>query len=262
MNLKKIFSAYLDMWKRTVDFKGVTNRADFWFAFLVHSVIIVLLCLVSYIIVINTFFLPVFLFPLGYAFVSILSFTSLCMRRLHDAGKSRWWVLLIFFGFGIGLILCASATTSWCISNIAQGVYGPPPSNWEESTNVNQTVYGPPEWFAETNINVDVYGPPEYFEEPDVEETSVSYAETTVPDVMYTEITDVVTPSEEPVPEWTKEENVPMLVYGPPAYFESISREKEQTAFDEEANVPQAIYGPPVDDNIPVETSETDTDGE
>lgn len=234
--MKKIFSAYLDMWKRTMDFKGVTNRADFWFAFLVHSVITVLLFLISYIIVIITMFMPLFLFPLGYAFVSILSFTSLCMRRLHDAGKSRWWVLLIFFGLGTGLILCASATTSWCISNIAQGVYGPPPSKWEESTNMNQTVYGPPEWFADTNINVDVYGPPEYFEEPE---------ETTSPDVMYTEMTDVVTPSEEPSPQWSEEENVPMLVYGPPAYFESISREKEQTAFDEEANVPQAIYGPP-----------------
>ena len=110
---------------------------------------------------------------------------------------------------------------------------------------MNQTVYGPPEWFAETNINVDVYGPPEYFEEPDVEETTVSYAETTAPDVMYTEVTDVVTPSEEPSPQWSEEENVPLLVYGPPAYFESISKEKEQTAFDEEANVPQAIYGPP-----------------
>lgn len=247
--MKKIFSAYLDMWKRTMDFKGVTNRADFWFAFLVHAVITVLLFLISYIIVINTFFLPVFLFPLGYIFVSFLSFVSLCMRRLHDAGKSRWWVLLIFFGFGIGLILCASATTSWCISNVAQGVYGPPPSNWEESTNMNQTVYGPPEWFADTNINVDVYGPPEYFEEPDDEETTVSYAETTAPDVMYTEVTEeVVTPSEttpDEVPEWSEEENVPLLVYGPPAYFESISKEKEQTAFDEEANVPQAIYGPP-----------------
>lgn len=234
--MKKIFSAYIDMWKRTMDFKGVTNRADFWFAFLVHAVITVLLFLISYIIVVNTMFMPVFLFPLGYIFVSFLSFVSLCMRRLHDAGRSRWWVLLIFFGCGIGLILCASATTSWCISNVAQGVYGPPPSNWEESTNMNQTVYGPPEWFAETNINVDVYGPPEYFEEPE---------ETTVPDVMYTEITDVVTPSEEPSPQWSEEENVPMLVYGPPAYFESISKEKEQTSFDEEANVPQAIYGPP-----------------
>ena len=247
--MKKIFSAYLDMWKRTMDFKGVTNRADFWFAFLVHAVITALLFSVAYIIVINTMFMPILLIPLGYVFVSILSFTSLCMRRLYDAGKSRWWVLLIFFGFGIGLIFCASATTSWCISNVAQGVYGPPPSKWEESTNMNQTVYGPPEWFADTNINVDVYGPPEYFEEPDESDTSVSYAETTAPDVMYTEITDeVVTPSEttpDEVPKWTEEENVPMLVYGPPAYFESISKEKEQTAFDEEANVPQAIYGPP-----------------
>lgn len=243
--MKKIFSAYSDMWKRTMDFKGVTNRADFWFAFLVHAVITVLLFLISYIIVINTMFMPVFLFPLGYVFISILSFTSLCMRRLHDAGRSRWWVLLIFFGLGIGLIFCVSATTSWCISNVAQGVYGPPPSNWKETTNMNQTVYGPPEWVADTNINVDVYGPPEYFEEPDESETAVSYAETTAPDVMYTEMTEVVTPSEEPVTEWREDENVPMLVYGPPAYFESLSKENEQPSFDEEANVPQAIYGPP-----------------
>ena len=91
---------------------------------------------------------------------------------------------------------------------------------------MNQTVYGPPEWFAESNVNVDVYGPPEYFEEPDEEEqTAVSYAETTSPDVMYTEMTEVVTPSEttpDKVPEWNAEENVPMLVYGPPEYFQNI----------------------------------------
>ncbi len=231
--MKKIFSAYADMWKRTMDFKGVTNRADFWFAFLLHSVITVLLFVISYIVIINTFFIPVILFPLGYILVSFLSFVSLSVRRLYDAGRSRWWALLIFLGLGIvALILCASATTSWCIANIGQGVYGPPPATapvygppsvWEEETNMNQTVYGPPEWFADTNINVDVYGPPEYFEEPDEEEqTAVSYAETTSPDVIYTEITDVVTPSEEPQPQWSEEANVPMLVYGPPEYFESI----------------------------------------
>ena len=230
--MKKIFSAYADMWKRTMDFKGVTNCADFWFAFLLHSVIIVLLFVISYIVIINTFFIPVILFPLGYILVSLLSFVSLSVRRLYDAGRSRWWALLIFLGLGIvALILCASATTSWCLSNIGQGVYGPPPATapvygppsvWEEETNMNQTVYGPPEWFADTNINVDVYGPPEYFEDPSEEEqTAVSYAETTSPDVIYSE-TDAITPSKEPQPQWSAEENVPMLVYGPPEYFESI----------------------------------------
>lgn len=232
--MKKIFSAYGDMWKRAFDFKGTTNRGDFWFAFLLHSVITIVLSVVAYIIVINTMFMPVFLFPIGYIFLSILPFISLCMRRLYDAGKSRWWVLLIIFGCGIGLIFCASATISWCISNVAQGVYGPPPSRWEEETNMNQTVYGPPEWFADTNINVDVYGPPEYFEEPKEEQTAVSYEETTSPDVMYSE-TEVVTPSEEPQPQWSEEDNVPMLVYGPPAYFESIENETEP-AYDETQN--------------------------
>ena len=54
-------------------------------------------------------------------------------------------------------------------TEVQEAVYGPP--EWfEPESEVQEDVYGPPEWFEpELEVQEDVYGPPEWFE-PDTSE--------------------------------------------------------------------------------------------
>ena len=48
------------------------------------------------------------LFTLGnaYSLVTLIPSISVSVRRLHDIDKSGWWLLLVFTGIGILLIIC------------------------------------------------------------------------------------------------------------------------------------------------------------
>ncbi len=127
------------------------------------------------------------------------------------------------------LAVTVTGTMSSCIfdpfKNLADGVYGPPPSHNRNKAenNVAEPVYGPPtsdslesekkgedsvlspafEFSPEENEPVDVYGPPpsDLIEEPDVE-------------------------LEE---EFEPEENEPVCVYGPPpSYYEEEKCDGEE----------------------------------
>ena len=58
--------------------------------------------------------------------------------------------------------LVAAAVTLTSCRNNEQTVYGPPPQDYDASSNVEADVYGAPveEYDASSNMEEDVYGPP------------------------------------------------------------------------------------------------------
>ena len=82
------FNQYLDpITKHYFDFQGVAGRRAFWmfvlFNFLISLVLSVVLTIVHLSALANIYSLAVLLPSLG-----------LAARRLHDVGKSAWWLLI------------------------------------------------------------------------------------------------------------------------------------------------------------------------
>lgn len=167
---------YIEMWKRTFDYKGKSSRTEFWIPFAINAVLaLILLVLTVLKIIFNILFYPIIIIS-AVLILSAIPFISLTVRRLHDTGRSGWWYCLIF-GFGVGaiilLMMCASALQAFNPdANIGGCVYGPP-EYYEPGNNTNAPVYGPPqeiftedttiivsEFNPETNIPSEVYGPP------------------------------------------------------------------------------------------------------
>lgn len=126
--------AYLDLWRRCFDYKGVSTRREFWLPFGIHVAIAAVIALMIYIETIQTTIVALIL--AAYLIISGIPFISLTVRRLHDVGKSGWYFFL-WFGLGIGTILLLSLifrdSIYSAVSDLfrTQCVYGPPPVEFE-----------------------------------------------------------------------------------------------------------------------------------
>ena len=85
-------SYYLDAWRHYALFRGRATRPQFWWFFLINLTILLILNVlyviwahnVLLIVVRSVYNLAVFLPDLG-----------ISTRRLHDTGRSAWWLLLV-----------------------------------------------------------------------------------------------------------------------------------------------------------------------
>ncbi|MDO5116248.1 MAG: DUF805 domain-containing protein [Synergistaceae bacterium] len=83
-------SSYKKMFRDCFVFDGRTSRRDFWSALAVNLLVGFLLMLAGLLI-----------HPLGileyiYGAAVLIPLTAMTVRRLHDTGRSGWWVLLGF----------------------------------------------------------------------------------------------------------------------------------------------------------------------
>jgi uncharacterized membrane protein YhaH (DUF805 family) len=94
MERSKHMNWYLGVLKdKYTAFEGRAGRREFWRFVLYQSVILVLLSLVDY--AIGTFSLDLRIGLLGgfYGMVVMLPSIAMAVRRLHDTGRSGWWLL-------------------------------------------------------------------------------------------------------------------------------------------------------------------------
>lgn len=109
---------YFMVWRKYAVFKGRARRKEFWIAYLVHSILMLLLLAgagaSSYISVLFYWYLLVTLIPS----------MSVIVRRLHDMDKSAWWLI-------IGLIPAVGALMLQGILTVKgdskENRYGPDP---------------------------------------------------------------------------------------------------------------------------------------
>lgn len=85
---------YIDAIMNYVNFKGRSRRRAYWMFVLMNFIIMVLLTLVD-----AAFSIDIGIFGMGlistvyYIFIFLPSL-ALSVRRLHDTGRSGWWVLI------------------------------------------------------------------------------------------------------------------------------------------------------------------------
>ena len=114
---------YVMALRRFADFKGRSQRMEYWMFWFYSLVLAVVLGLV-----IGNAGSEVFL--LAYQLVILVVGTSVGVRRLHDIGKSGWWLLLSLVPLVGSLVLLYFAIKD---SQPGSNQYGPNPKEalWE-----------------------------------------------------------------------------------------------------------------------------------
>lgn len=99
MNLRKGFKLF---WTRAFDYRGRTSRSEFWWGVLGNAVIMVALLILLVISLtclstpINPFSkITIALFAL-FCVVELLPSVTLIIRRMHDIGKSGFYIFVLF----------------------------------------------------------------------------------------------------------------------------------------------------------------------
>ncbi|MBA3671856.1 MAG: DUF805 domain-containing protein [Gemmatimonadaceae bacterium] len=85
---------YLKVWKQYNVFTGRSRRSEYWWFVLINFVILVLLSFAG----------PAGasgynLLTLFYSLASLVPTIAVSARRLHDIGRSGWWMLVPIVGF-------------------------------------------------------------------------------------------------------------------------------------------------------------------
>jgi uncharacterized membrane protein YhaH (DUF805 family) len=122
---------YMEVLRKYADFSGRARRTEYWmftlFNFLVYIVLMVLLAAAVFLTgqssgnggAIFLIVVPLWL----YALATLIPGLAVSVRRLHDTGRSGWWMLLAFVPFGGIVILVFHCMDSQPGPNL----YGPNP---------------------------------------------------------------------------------------------------------------------------------------
>ena len=93
---------YVEVLQKYAVFDGRAKRSEYWLFTLVQLIIFAVLYALFF--AVGQLFLVVYLL---YALATLLPSLAVTVRRLHDTGRSGWWILIglvPFFGL-IGLII-------------------------------------------------------------------------------------------------------------------------------------------------------------
>ncbi|MBE2179478.1 MAG: DUF805 domain-containing protein [Chthoniobacterales bacterium] len=109
---------YIDAWKNYVNFQGRARRKAYWMFVLFNIIVAIILSIIDN--VIGTGGL------LGgiYSLAVLLPGIALGVRRLHDIGKSGWWLLIALVPLIGAIVLLIFAVMD---SQPGENQYGPNP---------------------------------------------------------------------------------------------------------------------------------------
>ena len=87
-------SCYLEVLKKYAVFNGRARRMEYWMFILFNIIITVVLALIDYLT--GTFSPRVGVGLLGglYALAVLIPSLAVTVRRLHDTGRTGWWILI------------------------------------------------------------------------------------------------------------------------------------------------------------------------
>ncbi len=85
---------YLKVWKNYKDFSSRSRRMEYWSFMLINTLILILLSFAGKPTSIG-YNLP----TLVYSLASLIPSIAVSARRLHDIGRSGWWMLVPIVGF-------------------------------------------------------------------------------------------------------------------------------------------------------------------
>ncbi|WP_328914028.1 MULTISPECIES: DUF805 domain-containing protein [unclassified Streptomyces] len=108
---------YIDVLKKYAVFSGRARRKEYWMFFLFNIIAVVVLAIVG---AVADTMIPYFI----YVVAVIVPSLAVTMRRLHDTGKSGWFILLGFIPLVGGIIVLVFVCTE---GDRGQNKYGPDP---------------------------------------------------------------------------------------------------------------------------------------
>ena len=111
-------SWYLDVLKKYAVFSGRATRSEYWYFTLFNLIVIVVLVIIDSAAGTNPLFSGV------YTLAVFLPILGVSIRRLHDTGRSGWWILV-----GLIPVVGSIALIVFYALDSAPGenVYGPSP---------------------------------------------------------------------------------------------------------------------------------------
>lgn len=90
-----LFDYYKLFWQRAFNFTGRSRRKEYWAATLFNSIFIFIF--LASIFIEDHSISKIFSFLYGiFILITVIPNLSLCIRRLHDVGKSGWFYLIGF----------------------------------------------------------------------------------------------------------------------------------------------------------------------
>jgi uncharacterized membrane protein YhaH (DUF805 family) len=94
---------YLDAWKNYITFTGRSRRAAYWMFVLFNFIAVILANVIDNVLGLagEAGYGP---FSMIYGLAVFLPGLALAIRRLHDTGRSGWWMLISFIPI-VGLIV-------------------------------------------------------------------------------------------------------------------------------------------------------------
>lgn len=114
---------YISALKKYAEFSGRSRRKEYWLFILFNFVISFVLSLVDA--AMGTFDAEAGLgvFSGIYSLAVLIPSVAVTVRRLHDIGKSGWWVLVVFIPVIGWLVILIFA----CLNSAPDNQYGPNP---------------------------------------------------------------------------------------------------------------------------------------
>lgn len=118
---------YLDVLKKYVDFSGRARRQEYWMFALINTIIYLILAVIEYAVGGSR---EVGRSALGgiYSLAVLLPSLGVSVRRLHDTGRSGWWLLLNLIPCVGGIIYLVFMIED---SQVGDNQYGPNPKGVE-----------------------------------------------------------------------------------------------------------------------------------
>jgi uncharacterized membrane protein YhaH (DUF805 family) len=95
---------YLTVLKKYAVFDGRARRKEYWFFQLINTLILIVLVAVGGVAP-GMSFSPARLLIVLYLLAVLLPSLGVTVRRLHDTGRSGWWIFISFVPFVGGIIL-------------------------------------------------------------------------------------------------------------------------------------------------------------
>jgi uncharacterized membrane protein YhaH (DUF805 family) len=115
---------YLMVWKKYANFNGRARRKEYWMFSLFHLLVFLVLELTGFALLKSGIGIAFLVLVFVYAMAAIIPSLSVGVRRLHDIGKSGWWMFIGLIPFIGGLILFIFTVLD---SDPGMNEYGPNP---------------------------------------------------------------------------------------------------------------------------------------
>ena len=112
-------NTYIQVLQKYAVFDGRANRPEYWWFALVSTIISVVLVIAAFAVSFVIFFVYVV-----YTLAVLLPSFGVTVRRLHDSGRSAWWLLVGFIPFIGGIVMIVLMALG---SEAGENRYGPQP---------------------------------------------------------------------------------------------------------------------------------------